>query len=196
MIRDQFYLVDDFGLDLKAHDALKTSGLIQIDEQKQTFSIDDDEIKRIVEDLVRARFDLANRLFTFIRNLDPTEEVDARQIVSRGYYAMFHASRSCCLAVDRNDITGFSNQCHAKLPDKMHQLDPTPNLSPSLRDTLRAWRALRNTADYDIYILPFPAMRSKDVFTNAKSAARQIEAFLVKCVTILRQRGGVHVVIA
>jgi hypothetical protein len=190
------YLCRDFRV-FKDHDeSLVSAGLVRRTEDTVAGTItavaNKTEIVALVSDLAAARFSLAKELLVFIRKLNPTDLVEARQMVSRGYYAMYHASRACLLADSHDDTVGFSGKSHDQLPNKMGKIDDDPTVAPAFGDTLKLWRGLRNAADYDIYILTSGITVDRDVLRHAGLAAPTVDAYLRKCATVLQNR-GLHV---
>src|SRR5690242_156233 len=113
-MQDKFYLVADFTVKIKADPVLVGEGIVQMGPTPTSCSVDDQRLEAIITELVKDRFELANQLLRYIRDLDPTDPVAARQIVSRGYYAMYHASRACLLADEQNDLVGFGPRSHSE----------------------------------------------------------------------------------
>ncbi|MGB0388955.1 MAG: hypothetical protein ACPGWR_29385 [Ardenticatenaceae bacterium] len=110
--------------------------------------------ERLINDLISSRFSRALELYDFIRDLEPklpNPEI-ARQLVARGYYAMFWAGRAVSLTLCRKDW-GMGSGNHGNLPThlKIHTL--TDSWYPNFHELLTEWRSLRNCADYNLFMV-------------------------------------------
>ncbi|MGB0383706.1 MAG: hypothetical protein ACPGWR_02695 [Ardenticatenaceae bacterium] len=106
----------------------------------------------VINKIISTRFSLAVGLYRVIRLLESglADPDVARQVVARGYYAMFSAGRALSLALCGRDW-GMGSGNHGNLPThlKIHTIGDS--WYPGFHRYLKDWRALRNCADYDLF---------------------------------------------
>ncbi|MDD5367600.1 MAG: hypothetical protein PHQ40_00825 [Anaerolineaceae bacterium] len=105
----------------------------------------------MVQEIVSTRFELSIAYYRLIRELEarlPDPHV-ARQLISRGYYAMFTAARSVSLSACKRDW-GMGRGNHGTLPQQLDALTTGDSWHPNFHNTLLAWHPLRNCADYNL----------------------------------------------
>ena len=73
----------------------------------------------------------------------------ARQVVARGYYAMFSAGRALSLTLCGRDW-GMGSGNHGNLPTHLARHTIGDSWSPNFHRHLIKWRSLRNCADYNL----------------------------------------------
>lgn len=106
----------------------------------------------VILNMISTRFELAVQLYHFIRELEPKlpEPQTARQVVARGYYAMFWAGRALSLTLcDRDWGMGSGN--HGNLPTHLEIHTTGDRWHPHFHRSLKRWRSLRNCADYNMF---------------------------------------------
>ncbi|MGB0386983.1 MAG: hypothetical protein ACPGWR_19380 [Ardenticatenaceae bacterium] len=108
--------------------------------------------QEVINQIISRRFELALAYYQFIRELEPrsSDPHIARQLVSRGYYAMFSAGRALSLTLCGRDW-GMGSGNHGNLPTHLEIHTPGDSWFPNFHQLLRDWRALRNCADYDLF---------------------------------------------
>ena len=106
----------------------------------------------VILEIISRRFELALAYYEFIRELEPrsSDPHIARQLVSRGYYAMFSAGRALSLTLCGRDW-GMGRGNHANLPTHLEIHTRADSWYPDFHRYLSQWRALRNCADYDLF---------------------------------------------
>lgn len=105
----------------------------------------------LINELISSRFEMAVELYEFIRKLEamlPDPQI-ARQLVARGYYAMFWAGRALSLVLCGRDW-GMGRGNHGNLPTHLAIHTRTDSWSPYFDEFLTKWRSLRNCADYNL----------------------------------------------
>ncbi|MGB0388312.1 MAG: hypothetical protein ACPGWR_26130 [Ardenticatenaceae bacterium] len=103
-------------------------------------------------EMISTRFSLAVELYHFIRDLESklSGPQTTRQIVARGYYAMFWAGRALSLTLcDRDWGMGSGN--HGNLPTHLDIHTTGDSWHPNFHRSLKKWRSLRNCADYNLF---------------------------------------------
>jgi len=100
------------------------------------------EVEELINHLVKDRFKKAQAYLKFTRQLNPQQEIEQTHIVSRVYYAMYHAARAIVLHTQRMDVDD-----HKKLATAFGQI-----VGGSWEDILTEWRKLRNRLDYSPYL--------------------------------------------
>ena len=130
------------------------------------------QVDELVNRLVGDRFAKAVDYLTFAQQLDASVTLNQPHIISRCYYAMYHAARALALYVRRADLDD-----HDRLPAALGQV-----LGADYRDVLGQWRAMRNQTDYS----PYAAV---DLASQAVMAASDANLLLTACRDYLRNRG-------
>lgn len=106
----------------------------------------------VILDMISTRFSLAVELYHFTRELESKlpEPQASRQVVARGYYAMFWAGRALSLTLcDRDWGMGAGN--HGNLPTHLDIHTRGDRWHPHFHRSLKRWRSLRNCADYNLF---------------------------------------------
>ena len=108
--------------------------------------------RAVMNEIISTRFSIAVGLYHFIRRLE-SELADpdiARQVVARGYYAMFSAGRALSLTLCGRDW-GMGSGNHGNLPTHLKIHTRGDRWYPYFHRYLKDWRALRNCADYNLF---------------------------------------------
>ena len=105
----------------------------------------------VINEIISTRFELAVELYDLVRELEPKlpHSQIARQLVSRGYYAMFSAGRAVSLTLCARDW-GMGSGNHGNLPTHLKRHTIGDSWSPRFHRYLIRWRTLRNCADYNL----------------------------------------------
>jgi uncharacterized protein (UPF0332 family) len=124
-----------------------------------------------------ARWKLATEYRRDAKKLAGLDRPPFRSVVSRFYYAMYHAMRAACYLYHGGD----DHQSHSELPS--HIPDDFPD-AEIWKNNLKSARLLRNAADYD----PYPKSPG---FWQGKAAAikRDAESLLAETRRYLRLKG-------
>jgi len=130
------------------------------------------QVDELINRLVGDRFAKAVDYLTFAQQLDSGVSLNQPHVISRCYYAMYHAARALVLHVRRADVDD-----HERLPVILGQV-----LGTNYGDVLGQWREMRNQVDYSPYA---PA----DLASGAMRALSDATAFLAACRTELQNRG-------
>lgn len=133
------------------------------------------QVESLINRLVSDRLAKAEDYLTFAQQLNVALPMHQTQIVSRCYYAMYHAARAVVLHFRQSDLGD-----HDRLPTILGQV-----LGTSYGEMLGQWREARNTADYSPYPLG-------DLAQRAAKALVDSGAFLTACIGFLQSRGGVR----
>jgi uncharacterized protein (UPF0332 family) len=96
-----------------------------------------------------------------------------RSIVSRYYYAMYHAFRACCFVYHRGDDHQSHTDLHRMLPVDFPSVDTWKN-------RLKNARLTRNRAEYDAYPRSAAAWRKQavDLQRDSREALKATMAYL------------------
>jgi len=130
------------------------------------------QVDELVNRLVGDRFAKATDYLTFAQQLDASVTLNQPHIISRCYYAMYHAARALVLHVRRADLDD-----HDRLPAALGQI-----LGTDYGDVLGQWREVRNQADYSPYA---PA----DLASQVVTAVSDANLLLTACRDYLQNRG-------
>lgn len=130
------------------------------------------QVDELVNRLAGDRFAKAVSYLEFAQQLDPSVELNQPHIVSRCYYAMYHAARALVLHVRRADLDD-----HDRLPVALGQVVGT-----NYGDMLGQWREMRNQMDYSPYALA-------DLANQATTALKDAADLLTACQGELQNRG-------
>jgi hypothetical protein len=105
----------------------------------------------VINEIISTRFAVAVGLYDFMREIEgklANPDV-ARQLVARGYYAMFNAGRALSLTLCARDW-GMGRGNHGNLPTHLEIHTRTESWYPNFNIYLTDWRSLRNCADYNL----------------------------------------------
>jgi uncharacterized protein (UPF0332 family) len=130
------------------------------------------QVDELINRLVGDRFAKAVDYLSFVQQLDSGVSLNQPHIISRCYYAMYHAARALVLHVRRADVDD-----HERLPMILNQV-----LGTDYGDVLGRWREMRNQVDYSPYA---PA----DLAREATKALHDAAVFLAACRDELQNRG-------
>lgn len=130
------------------------------------------QLDTLINRLVVDRFSKAIHYWQFAQHLDSSVALNQPHIISRCYYAMYHAARSLVFHVRRADLDS-----HERLPTTLGQILPV-----QYGDMLNHWREERNQIDYSPY-LPL------DLANQVIGALKDTAALVAACQTELRKRG-------
>jgi len=105
----------------------------------------------VINEIISTRFEQAVELYELVRELEPKlpHSQIARQLVARGYYAMFSAGRAVSLTLCARDW-GMGSGNHGNLPTHLEIHTRSDSWYPRFQRNLTQWRALRNCADYNL----------------------------------------------
>ena len=162
--------------------------------------------RALINEIISTRFEQAVQLYDFIGYLEPglSDPQIARQVVARGYYAMFSAGRALSLTLCGRDW-GMGSGNHGNLPDHLEIHTRGDRWSPYFHRHLKNWRALRNCADYNLFtVLEYsgrhagrrPRRVGSDYDTLDKAALKignAVEKYLQESQRLITRR-GVHLV--
>jgi uncharacterized protein (UPF0332 family) len=120
-----------------------------------------------------ARFALAKRFLSYAREGQSHDPKNCRLVVSRAYYAMYHAAR----AVVYFSHGGDDHESHSELPNYLPGDFPNQVV---WRNALRDARLERNRADYDPYPMTDRAYSktAKSVFADGGRFVREARRYL------------------
>ena len=130
------------------------------------------ELEHIIEEFTIQRYNLAQNFHESAKAILINADVDARNAISRNYYAMFHAARAVIFHFYRYD-----EEKHEEVVKIIGNI-----LGDGFRNQLRKWKENRNVADYS----PFPKFNLMDY---ANKSTQEAEEFLNECKTFLSKRG-------
>ena len=160
----------------------------------------------VINQIISARFEVAIELYDLMGKLAPMlpDSQIARQLVARGYYAMFWAGRALSLTLCRRDW-GMGRGNHGNLPTHLSIHTRTDRWYPYFDEFLTKWRSFRNCADYNqltvlVYSGRYAGRRPRRVpsdYDNLDEAAAEIgnfvEEYLHQSQRLISRR-GVHLV--
>jgi hypothetical protein len=160
----------------------------------------------MINEIISTRFELAVELYELVRELEPKlpHSQIGRQLVARGYYAMFSAGRALSLTLCARDW-GMGSGNHGNLPTHLKRHTRGDSWSPRFHELLMKWRALRNCADYNLltvleYSGRHAGRRPRRVgrrYVNLDDAAfhvgNRVEEYLRESQRLITRR-GVHLV--
>jgi hypothetical protein len=160
----------------------------------------------VINEIISTRFALAVGLYHFMREIEgklANPDV-ARQLVARGYYAMFNAGRALSLTLCARDW-GMGRGNHGNLPTHLEIHTRGDSWYPNFHNYLVDWRSLRNCADYNlltvlVYSGRYAGRRPPRVtlfYANTGEAARDVgntvQKYLQESQRLIISR-GVHLV--
>jgi len=131
-----------------------------------------EQVDELINRLVSDRFAKAMDYLTFAQQLDAGVTLNQPHIISRCYYAMYHAARALVLHIRRADLDD-----HDRLPAALGQV-----LGTDYGDVLGQWREIRNQTDYSPYALV-------DLASQAVMAVSDANMLLKACRDCLQNRG-------
>lgn len=126
------------------------------------------QVDELVNRLVKDRFAKAMDYLIFAQSLDGSVTLNQAHIISRCYYAMYHAARVLVLHVRRADLDD-----HDRLPTALGRM-----LGTDYGDTLGQWREVRNQTDYSPYAPPDLADVAEAAVSDAASLLAACRAYL------------------
>jgi hypothetical protein len=160
----------------------------------------------VINEIISTRFEIAVELYELVRKLElmlPDSQI-ARQLVARGYYAMFSAGRALSLTLSKRDW-GMGRGNHGNLPTHLEIHTRGDSWHPYFQTNLIEWHRLRNCADYNLLTILLysgryagrrPPKVSPD-YDNLDEAAQHIgdfvEEYLRQSQRLITSR-GVHLV--
>jgi len=130
------------------------------------------QVTDLINRLVSERFRKATAYLDFAPRLDAEVVLNQPHIISRCYYAMYHAARAFVLHTRRADLDD-----HERLPMVLSQM-----LGTQHGEMLGKWREVRNQVDYSPYA-------PVDLNALTKAALADAAALLAACHSVLRNRG-------
>ncbi len=130
------------------------------------------DLEHIVEEVTIQRYNLAKNFHESAKAIPLNTDIDARNVISRNYYAMFHAARAVIFHFHRYD-----EEKHEEVIKRIGSI-----LSNRFQDMLSEWKEKRTVVDYS----PFPKF---DLMDYANRARKEAEEFLDECKTFLTKRG-------
>jgi uncharacterized protein (UPF0332 family) len=130
------------------------------------------QVDELINGLVADRFEKAADYLAFAQQLDSDVSLNQPHIISRCYYAMYHAARAIVLHIRRADLDD-----HNRLPIALGQA-----LGTDHGDILGRWRETRNQIDYSPY-------EPADLGRQAQTALRDAANLLTACRDELQKRG-------
>lgn len=131
-----------------------------------------EQVDGLINQLVSDRFAKAMDYLAFAQQLNTKVTLNQPHIISRCYYAMYHATRALVLHVRRADLDD-----HERLPVALGQV-----LGTNYGDVLGRWREMRNQIEYSPYA---PA----DLASQAATAVSDAISLLTACRDYLQNRG-------
>ena len=130
------------------------------------------DLEGIVEAVTIQRYQLALNFQQSAQAITLNSEIDARNVISRNYYAMYQAACTVIFHVHREDAEG-----HEAIAKKIG-----PILGTAFQNLLNKGRDYRNDADYS----PFPPI---NLFHEANQSYHAASVFLTECKNLLQKRG-------
>jgi len=97
--------------------------------------------RAVINEIISTRFSLAVGLYNFIQYIEPglADPDIARQVVARGYYAMFNAGRALSLTLCARDW-GMGPGNHGNLPTHLRIHTSGDSWHPNFHHYLNDWR--------------------------------------------------------
>lgn len=129
-------------------------------------------LESLIENATIKRYNLALSFCESANSINIKTDMDARNIISRNYYGMYHAARAVIFHYYRYDRDN-----HKEVSKFIKRL-----LGTDYGDILKEWRDYRNKADYSAY----PQI---DYTDYAKESIKVAKEFLSKCKEYLQERG-------
>lgn len=130
------------------------------------------DLEHIAGEFTIRRYNLAKSFHESAKAIPLNADIDARNVISRNYYAMFHAARAVIFHFHRYD-----EEKHEEVIKGIGGI-----LSNVLQNQLRKWKENRILVDYS----PFPKF---DLMDYANRSKKEVEEFLNECKTFLSKRG-------
>lgn len=133
-------------------------------------------LESLIENATIKRYKLAISFCESANSVDIKTDMDARNIISRNYYGMYHAARAVIFHYYRYDRDN-----HKDVSKYIGKL-----LGADYGDLLKEWRDYRNKADYSAYPLINDYVNYVDCACLTIKVAKE---FLSKCKEYLQKRG-------
>lgn len=136
------------------------------------------KLRDLANELTVDRFNLAKGFLSQAQAQDLSTKNGQKVVISRSYYAMYHAGRTVIFHYERADVDVHENipkRLPSNLPNRSHWTN-----------RLVEWRKRRNQADYS----PYP---EGDLHVLAKQILLEAETFLDLCASFLKGRGVPYV---
>lgn len=130
------------------------------------------QVDELINRLAGDRLAKAQDYLAFAQQLNADAPLNQPHIISRCYYAMYHAVRAVTLHFRRADLDD-----HNRLPVTLGQI-----VGPEYGEMLGRWRKARNQADYSPY-------KAKDLTQQASAVLDDANALLTTCQAFLAERG-------
>jgi len=130
------------------------------------------QVDELINRLVSDRFAKAKEYLAFAQQLNADLQLHQPHIISRCYYAMYHAARAVVLHFRRADLDD-----HDRLPAILGQV-----IGTEYGEMLGLWRKVRNQADYSPY-------EAADLAQQTAGALNDTIALLAACDIFLQGRG-------
>lgn len=135
------------------------------------------QIDDLLRDASEARFRLAKRFLRSSKHLAGHKPVLHRDVVSRSYYAVYHAARAVAFLTQPGDDYEHHDKVANGLPNDLPDVE-------LWRNKIKDARLKRNEADYE------PFMNCDPTFRVASAETMKIATeFLGVCTTYLRGKG-------
>jgi len=131
---------------------------------------------RIVYEAALQRLRLSRSFLVSAEAMALATDVAARDVLSRSYYAIYHAARAVVFAVRKSDVDD-----HKVLPSHLPKDLPDHDF---WEKRLTFWRLTRNAADYDPW-----AGEEASLEALARQARAEADEFLGVCQGYLHSRG-------
>jgi uncharacterized protein (UPF0332 family) len=140
--------------------------------------LDPDGLDRVIREAVRQRMELAQGFLASAAAMQEGEEISSRNVVSRSYYAMYHAGRAVLLWVMRADVDG-----HQDVAKKVAHVEEFSERE-HWKERLEFWRIQRNKVDYEPW-----AEREDELSQLREAIVREAQCFLRVCEEYLLKGG-------
>lgn len=141
-------------------------GLLRALSQHKYLEIE--PIEALLKRVSIQRLQLARQYFEFAAAIDLVSPFNARQVISRSYYAMHHAARAVVFVARRTDVTSHAGVVKA-IEDILGE-----TASISLKEQLRS----RNSVEYEVYPHFDPIARARHSLCTSATFLDQCEAHL------------------
>ncbi|MBI1922963.1 hypothetical protein HYR99_01800 [Candidatus Poribacteria bacterium] len=148
----------------------KEYGLLR--ELSDNSYLDLQPVEDAIHQIVAERLKLAQDYLNFASSIANTSPSNCRQIISRSYYAMHHAARAVIFETRRRD-----NRSHEAVITEIAQI-----MGADVSVTLKAQLDLRNSVEYELYLLNF------DFQGKSTSSLGIASAFFQSCQEFIRKR--------
>lgn len=131
------------------------------------------ELEHLRLRVASARFALAKEMLQQAEQANKSTKIKYRLIISRAYYAMYHAVRAAAFVHYRGD----DHEPHRELPGKVPSDFPNAQI---VGNELKSAREYRNQADYDPYprVPKYWAGIAATVYADAKALLPNVAVYL------------------